>query len=38
MLYCGKCKRGVKVAKKILEDGTKVRVCKKCGEIIEPKE
>jgi large subunit ribosomal protein L24 len=38
MLYCGKCKRGVRVAKKILEDGTKVRVCKKCGEIIEPKE
>jgi len=38
MLYCGKCKRGLKVAKKILEDGTKVRVCKKCGEIIEPKE
>ncbi|MCS7200269.1 MAG: 50S ribosomal protein L24 [Caldimicrobium sp.] len=38
MLYCPKCKRGVKVAKKFLDDGTKVRVCKKCGEIIEPKE
>ncbi len=38
MLYCTKCKRGVKVAKKILEDGSKVRVCKKCGEIFEAKE
>ena len=38
MLYCPKCKRGVKVARKFLGDGTKVRVCKKCGEIIEPKE
>ncbi|MEZ0344428.1 MAG: 50S ribosomal protein L24 [Caldimicrobium sp.] len=38
MLYCPKCKRGVRVSRKFLEDGTKVRVCKKCGEIIEPKE
>ncbi|MFN4197109.1 MAG: 50S ribosomal protein L24 [Caldimicrobium sp.] len=38
MLYCAKCKKGVKVARKFLEDGTKARVCKKCGEIIEPKE
>jgi large subunit ribosomal protein L24 len=38
MLYCPKCKKGVKVRRKILEDGTKVRACKKCGEIIEPKE
>lgn len=38
MLYCPKCKRGVKVSKKYLEDGSKVRACKKCGEIIEPKE
>ncbi len=38
MVYCSKCKRGVRMSKKILEDGTKVRVCKKCGEIIEPKE
>ncbi|MFN3921925.1 MAG: 50S ribosomal protein L24, partial [Caldimicrobium sp.] len=36
--YCPKCKKGVKVGRKFLEDGTKVRVCKKCGEIIEPKE
>lgn len=38
MLYCPKCKRGVKVAKKFLEDGSKVRICKKCGEIFEAKE
>ncbi len=38
MIYCPKCKRGVRVGKKFLEDGTKVRVCKKCGEIIEAKE
>ena len=35
MLYCEKCKSGVRVGHKINEDGTKVRVCKKCGEVIE---
>jgi large subunit ribosomal protein L24 len=32
MLYCDKCKQGVRVGHKFLQDGTKVRVCKKCGE------
>ena len=32
MLYCTKCKNATRVAHKVLEDGTKVRVCKKCGE------
>lgn len=32
MIYCDKCKKGVKVAHKILEDGKKIRVCNKCGE------
>ena len=32
MLYCTKCKSATRIANKILEDGTKVRVCKKCGE------
>ncbi len=32
MLYCSKCKAPVRVSKKILEDGTKARVCVKCGE------
>ena len=32
MLYCDKCKSATRISKKILDDGTKVRVCKKCGE------
>ncbi|MEY8001687.1 50S ribosomal protein L24 [Clostridium sp. Mt-5] len=32
MLYCDKCKNITRISHKILEDGTKVRVCKKCGE------
>jgi len=32
MLYCGKCKSVTRISHKILDDGTKVRVCKKCGE------
>jgi large subunit ribosomal protein L24 len=34
LLYCKKCTKGVRIGRKILEDGTKVRYCKKCGEII----
>ncbi|WP_138204930.1 50S ribosomal protein L24 [Haloimpatiens lingqiaonensis] len=32
MLYCTKCNTVTRISKKVLEDGTKVRVCKKCGE------
>lgn len=32
MLYCEKDKQGVRVGYKQLENGNKVRVCKKCGE------
>jgi large subunit ribosomal protein L24 len=32
MLYCTKCKSATRISHKILDDGTKVRVCKKCGE------
>ena len=32
MLYCNKCKNDTRIASKILDDGTKVRVCKKCSE------
>lgn len=32
MLFCTKCKNATRISNKILEDGTKVRVCKKCGE------
>ena len=36
MVICGKCNKPTRVGYKILEDGTKVRVCKnqECGEII----
>lgn len=34
LLYCKKCQKGVRIGKKLLEDGSKVRVCKKCGEIL----
>ncbi|MFL0247607.1 MULTISPECIES: 50S ribosomal protein L24 [Clostridium] len=32
MLYCNHCKNVTRISHKILDDGTKVRVCKKCGE------
>ena len=32
MLYCNKCKNATRISNKVLDDGTKVRVCKKCGE------
>ena len=32
MLYCEKCKKPVRAKSSLLEDGKKVRVCKKCGE------
>ena len=33
-VYCAKCDKGVRVGYKTLEDGKKVRVCTKCGEIL----
>lgn len=35
MLMCSKCNAGIKVGHKILEDGKKVRVCKKCNELFD---
>ena len=35
MLVCPKCGKGTRVGHKILADGNKVRVCKKCGAEIE---
>lgn len=32
MLFCKKCKTATRISNKILDDGSKVRVCKKCGE------
>ena len=31
MLYCDKCKLPVRAGKEIKSDGSKIRVCKKCG-------
>jgi len=33
-LVCSKCDKPTKIKNKIMESGDKVRVCKKCGEII----
>jgi large subunit ribosomal protein L24 len=35
MLVCDKCGKPTKVAKKILDNGQKVRSCKHCNEIID---
>jgi len=35
MLVCPECAKTVRIGRKILEDGTKVRVCKNCGATIE---
>jgi large subunit ribosomal protein L24 len=35
MLVCPKCTDPTRVGKKVLEDGKRVRVCKKCGESVE---
>ena len=34
LLYCSKCDRGVRISFQTLEDGTKERLCKICGETI----
>ena len=34
MLICSKCNKPSRIGKKYLEDDKKVRVCKKCGEIL----
>lgn len=35
MLVCDKCGKPTKVARKVLDDGQKVRSCKHCDEIID---
>ncbi len=35
MLVCDKCGKGVRVKRKQLEDGKRVRVCVKCGEVMD---
>src|SRR5262245_24327058 len=31
LLYCNKCRRGVRVGRRYLDNGSKERFCKKCG-------
>jgi large subunit ribosomal protein L24 len=35
MIICPKCSAAVKIGARMLEDGAKVRCCKKCGEVID---
>ncbi|MBI5057671.1 MAG: 50S ribosomal protein L24 [Nitrospirae bacterium] len=35
MLVCPKCDKATRIGQNILENGKKVRLCKKCGEVIE---
>jgi large subunit ribosomal protein L24 len=35
MLLCSKCNKPTRIGHNILENGKKIRVCKKCGEVIE---
>lgn len=33
LVYCAKCNRGARVGKKALQDGRRVRFCRRCGEM-----
>lgn len=35
MYHCPKCNKGVRLGVKVLENGKKVRYCKKCNEVID---
>jgi large subunit ribosomal protein L24 len=35
MLVCTRCGRAVRFGRRVLDDGTKVRICRHCGEIID---
>ncbi len=35
MIVCQKCDKAVRVGKKELKDGKRVRYCKKCGEVLD---
>ena len=35
MLMCNKCMAPIRIKKKVLDDGKKVRICGKCNEIID---
>ncbi|MEF2919816.1 MAG: 50S ribosomal protein L24 [Acutalibacteraceae bacterium] len=33
-IVCPRCKKGTRIGHKLNEDGTKSRICRKCGEIL----
>jgi large subunit ribosomal protein L24 len=35
MLLCTKCNKPTRIARRFLENGTKVRFCKNCGEVLD---
>ena len=35
MVYCEKCSKPVRLGNRLLEDGKKVRFCRKCGEVLD---
>jgi large subunit ribosomal protein L24 len=35
MLVCNKCTEPTRIGKRVLEDKSKVRICKKCGELLD---
>jgi len=35
LLYCDKCGKGVRIKRKKLEDGKRVRVCVKCNDVMD---
>ena len=38
MIYCATCQKPVRVGSKMMTDGSRVRVCKKCQQLIESPE
>lgn len=35
MIWCNKCNKGVRVGHKLLDDKTKVRYCRDCGDVFD---
>jgi large subunit ribosomal protein L24 len=35
MIMCDKCNAPVRIGRKILADGKKVRICRRCGEVLD---
>ena len=35
MLICSKCERGVRIGHRLLENEKKVRICRRCGELLD---